>query len=58
MASDCDLRNRFLEKFPNLLDDYVLLKDGRIVKQEKSRRLDALKYLSDGLSFVSSRIKL
>ena len=58
MTSDCDLRNRFIRKFPSLLDNYVLSKDGQIITLEEARQLEALKYFFDGLSFVSSRVWL
>lgn len=57
MASDCDLRNRFLKQFPNLLDIYLLSKDGQIITKESGAQA-ADKYLLDGLSFVCSRIRL
>jgi hypothetical protein len=57
IVSDCDLRNRFLKQFPSFLDGYELSRDGQILTKELDVRA-ANKYLSDGLSFVSSRIRL
>jgi hypothetical protein len=55
LASDCDLRNKFLKQFPGLLDSYELSKDGQIkIKGSGAQATD--KYLLDGLSFISSRI--
>lgn len=57
MVADCDFRNRFLRQFPNLLDNYLLSEDGQIIIREPGVQVID-KYLFDGLSFASSKIRV
>ena len=58
LAVDADMRVKLFSQFPNILDGYILTGQGEVLTREEARQLDIQKYFWDGLSFVSSRIRL
>lgn len=55
IAADCDLRNRFLQQFPKLLDPYFL-SGGELLTEDEINKKSAFNYFLDGMDFVSDQI--
>jgi hypothetical protein len=58
IAADCDLRNRFLQQFPKLLDSYFLSGSGELLTKQEADNLYPLNYFLDGLDLISGQLNL
>ena len=54
MASDCDMRCRFLKTLPGLLDKYALSSDGEIIMREPTTPSKTPKLFLDGFNLAGS----
>lgn len=57
IASDCDLRTRFIRSVPSALDDYFVSGSGDLLTKTEADKASVNKYLIDGLDFVANKIR-
>ena len=55
IASDCDLRTRFVRNVPGLLDQFFLSGQGEILTEEEANKAYAINFFLDGMDFISSQ---
>ena len=56
IASDCDLRNRFVQSAPGIFDNYFVVGDEIVTGEELNRR-SSFRYFLDGLNFVAGQVR-
>jgi hypothetical protein len=56
IASDCDLRKRFVRSVPTALDNYFLSGSGELLTKKELETQTAFNYLLDGLDFVAGQV--
>ena len=56
IASDCDLRTRFIRSVPNFLDNYLLSGSGELMTKDEDNRASTFNYFLDGMDFVSNQV--
>jgi hypothetical protein len=56
IASDCDMRTRFIHSVPNFLDNYLLSGTGELITKDEANRVSTFNYFLDGMDFVSSQV--
>ena len=56
LVSDCDQRQRLVLQTPNLFDNYFVTNSGGIVTEDEFKRINSLRYFSDGFDLVSGNL--
>jgi hypothetical protein len=56
LVSDCDQRQRFILNVPDAFDGYFVTNSGEIVTEDELKRINSLRYFSDGLDLVSGSL--
>ncbi len=56
IASDCDLRKRFIRSVPDVLDSYFISGQGELLTKQELEKASVTKYFLDGLDLISGQV--